>query len=123
MFEKRGYLADFYQRCSKVLNTLLDDVKLDWMKIEDFREGKFGGWVAENFNGFSKIFLWFFQDIRSMLRVQVLGDDSIPPSEIPNTRWQKKHCQRWLHNRDIEFTGTVPQMKVHIIGLIRDNDC
>ena len=30
-FEKRGYLADFYQRC-KVLNTLLDDVKLDWMR-------------------------------------------------------------------------------------------
>jgi len=115
--ESRGYLTDFFSHC-QALNKLLEELKLDWLKIEDFREGKFGGWVSENFVGFSRIILWFFQDIGSLLRQDILGPDSIPPSERPNNSWKKKHYLRWLYDRGVTYRGTIAQMKVKILSLL-----
>jgi hypothetical protein len=115
---KNGYLTDFFAR-SKFLNVLLDDVNIEWLRIEDFREGKFGGWVSENFVAFSRIFLWFFQDIGSLLQEDLYGPDSTPPSERPNPNtWRKRHYKRWLHERNVEFGGTNKEMEHHINALI-----
>lgn len=114
---KQGRLTDFFDRC-KFLNGLLDDVHIDWLRIEDFREGKFGGWVSENFVAFSRIMLWFFQDVGSLVREEVVGEDSVPPSASPNSKWRAKHFVRWLYDRDVKFSGTIVEMKVKIIALL-----
>lgn len=115
--EKKSYLTDFLER-SEAFNRKLDQVKLDWLRIEDFREGKFGAWVSENFVAFSRILLWFFQDVGALIREELEGPDSEPPSDTPNYRWRRKHCRRWLHDRDLKFEGKVDEMKAHIQGLI-----
>jgi hypothetical protein len=116
----RGCLTDFLDRCS-YLNRLLDDVRLEWLKVQDFREGKFGGWVAENFVAFSRIVLWFFQDVSSLLREDLFGEDSIPPTEVPQNEkeWQVKHYKRWFYDRGLEpFKGTKAQMRVEVLRLL-----
>lgn len=127
---KNGYLDSFLERCKK-LNGLLDDVRIDWLRVEDFRDGKFGGWVSENFVAFSRVFLWFFQDIGSLIRKELLDDNSIPPSSRPNSSWCGRHYRRWLYDRDLleklnkMFPGQKPtneQMKCYITRLIDERN-
>lgn len=115
---KQGLLTDFLEK-AKVLNSILDDLKLDWLPLMEFREGKFGGWISENYVAFARVTRWFFQDVSVLIRGDHLGDDSIPPSARPNTTWKKKHFLRWFQDRGLKPEGlTKEAMKVSICKLL-----
>lgn len=122
---KGGYLEDFLKRC-KELNALLNDLHIDWLRIEDFRDGKFGGWVSENFVAFSRVMLWFFQDLGTLMRESVLQEDSEPPSQVPNTTWKQKHYWRWFYDRGLEDCilqkPTKAEMKCKILLLMAKDE-
>ena len=66
----------------KRYNQELDDIKsIDYLPIQDFRQGKFGGWVSENYLAFSRIMAWFFQEIGTLL-----NEDALKDVVVPNTR-------------------------------------
>ena len=96
---EQGLFTDFKSRV-KEYNKKLEELCLDWLNLQDFREGKFGGWVSENYLAFSRITKWFFQEIGDLVRRDDL-DHVVVPDGKPNTRWTKNHCLRWLRDRGI----------------------
>jgi len=105
---------DFKVRGEK-LSQILDELKLDWLPVLEFRNGTFGGWVSENFVAFSRIATWFFQEIPDLASNK---EDFEPPSVRPNSAWKKGHYLHWLRVRGLPRKGTIPQLKERIVRLI-----
>ena len=115
---EQGMFRDFTERV-KTYNQKLDEIgSLEYLPLQDFRQGKFGGWVSENFGAFERIMLWFFQEIGTLLNI-----DELEGVVVPNTRpsgWLRKHCLRWLRDRGItEYNNlSVPDLKKKIRELM-----
>ena len=39
-------------------------IRLEWCKVLSYSNTKFGGWVSENYLGFSRLMLWFYSLLR-----------------------------------------------------------
>jgi len=109
---KQGKHAEFH-RHTEEFNKRLRPLHLDWLKCEEYRStDKFGGWVSENFLGFSRILKWFFQNIKDLT-----GDVSVdmpPPAGKSFRQWNKPHLVQWLRLRGLKTTGTVVQLRERI---------
>jgi hypothetical protein len=96
----QGKNAEFLRR-SVDKNKLLQALKIDWIKWEDY--GAFGAWVSESYMGFSRVMLWFYQDLD---KFEVGGADSrhedAPPTEKPDKSWTKRHYEWWLKDRGMK---------------------
>lgn len=75
---------------------------IDWIAVLPYKGGKLGGWVSENFLGFSRIQLWFFQN---MSEAAVTPDNDAPPEGIPQHRWTHKQNKYWLRVRHLDTRG------------------
>jgi hypothetical protein len=108
--------TDFKQKAEK-FDTLLNEIRLDWLPTLDYRNGGFGGWVSENFLAFSRVMTWFFQDIPLLTSAT---DDSVPPTERPNSFWKKIHYVSWLEKRGQRFAHkqTVAELKAMVIAYL-----
>lgn len=91
--------TDFKQKAARY-DLLLSGVRLDWLPVLDYRNGGFGGWVSENYLAFSRVMIWFFQDIPNLASTI---DNSEPPTERPNNSWRKPHYVTWLKKRGQKF--------------------
>jgi hypothetical protein len=79
------------------------------MKCEEYRAtGKFGGWVSENFLGFARVMLWFFQNVPNLN--DSVGD-SCDPGNLSFSLWNKKHFVYWLRVRQLKSAGTLVELK------------
>lgn len=106
---KQGKNAEF-NRLSGEFNDILKSVSgLDWLKCEEYGStGKFGGWVSENFLGFSRVLKWFFQDVPNLDG----RADSEDPGDRPISRWNKPHYVHWLKSRGLKTDGlALPALK------------
>ena len=74
--ENNGYYLDTLQSMS-----------IDWLMILCFGKGTMGSWVSENFLGFSRILLWFYQNIEAAPE----RIEDIPPSGVAQKAWSIKH--------------------------------
>ena len=111
---RQQLFTDFKERGVK-LSEILQDLKLDWLPVLDFRHGTCGNWVSENYLAFSRIATWFYQEVPDLFQKD---GDATPPSAKPNTAWRKPHYVHWLRVRGLPETGTVPEMKKRIIELL-----
>ena len=62
----------------------IDKLKLLWMKTLEYKAGKFGGWVSENYLGISRLLKWFY-----FTSLDLIASDTAPWIE-PN-----KHSDKW----------------------------
>jgi len=100
-----GKYTDFIRESS----IFLDEVRglsIDWLLIMPYTRGKLGSWVSENYLGFSRIMLWFFQDID---KAKEGVNTNIPPPDLHHSKWLKPHLQYWLQRR-----GLMPKDKATI---------
>lgn len=75
---------------------------IDWLNIMPYQGGKLGGWVSENFLGFSRLMPWFYQNIQGATRSQ---PDHEPPPNVPQKQWTFKQNKYWLQRRNLDTTG------------------
>jgi hypothetical protein len=111
---RQKLFSDFKERGGK-LSKILQELRLDWLPVLDFRHGTCGGWVSENFVAFSRLTTWFYQEVPDLLEKE---GDTAPPSEKPQSTWKKCHCVHWLRARGLPQKGTVPELKAYIIEQI-----
>lgn len=113
---KQGKHAAFHRHTDE-FNKRLKELHLDWLKCEEFRDtGKFGGWVSENFLGFSRILKWFFQNIPDL----TADEATEPPPGLPINKWKKAHFVYWLRVRGKRNDGTVLVLKNRVMALLNE---
>lgn len=77
------------------------ELSLDWLRIQPFTGQKLGGWVSENYLAFSRVMLWFYQNIEE---AAVIADNQ-PPNNLPQAKWLAKHNKHWLRVRGLDHQG------------------
>ena len=78
----------------------LEALGISWLKIEPYKGKKLGGWVSENFLGFSRVLPWVYAPLPR------LAED--PPYVEPDkdmSKWTKKENIEWLRSRGLDLEG------------------
>lgn len=91
-----------FARSSKTYLDVFQTMTIDWIAVLPYKGGKLGGWVSENFLGFSRIQLWFYQNMEA---AAVTPDNDAPPEGIPQHRWTHKQNKYWLRVRHLDTRG------------------
>ena len=93
---------------------LLDEFQtmtIDWLPILPFNDGKLGGWVSENFLGFSRIMAWFYQNIHEATEI---ADNDEPPANVSQTQWTLKQNKYWLRVRELHTEGNKRELSERV---------
>ena len=94
-------LSSFLRSTEGYLSGFLE-MTIDWLAILPYKGGKLGGWVSENYLGFSRIMPWFYQNIDKATKVR---HEDEPPPNLPQKKWTNKQNKYWLHQRGLDTSG------------------
>ncbi len=98
----------------KSTETYLKDfltMSIDWIAIQPYQRGKMGGWVSENYLGFSRILPWFFQNIDSAVQMKTTFE---APENLPQNKWLLRHNKYWLQIRGLSTKGTSDELRARV---------
>jgi len=87
----------------------IQELNLNWCKLLPYSDESFGGWVAENFLGFSRIVVWYYSILL------VIPDP--PPYCDPTSdfgTWNMKQNKNWLLARDLDSSGNAGDLKARV---------
>jgi hypothetical protein len=100
-------------------NRLNDMVKfgLSWLKILPYKGDGLGGWVSENFVGFSRISKWFY------LILDSVKEDKEPyqDPEAPQNSWTAVQNRAWLKARGLPSDGKAAALKERVAAYLLAN--
>ena len=95
---RRGSLSSFKKYSANILQPI-QDLKLEWCKIQPYTGGKLGGWVGETHLAMARINPWFYSALRFLKRDEMyVGDPTTRPQF-----WTKKENQLWLQARGLPY--------------------
>jgi hypothetical protein len=104
---------------SKTSHYLLEfkNITIDWMPILQYTKGKLGAWVSENYLAFSRIMLWYFQNI-GIVHQKI---DDAPPDTLPQNKWLAKHNRYWLMCRGLNTEGKASELAARVGQFMKQN--
>lgn len=105
--KQRNIHSLFCQNMKGVLEAV-QKLQLPWCKLLPFSNGKFGGWVSENYMGFCRLMPWFYSVLEYYESNPVNID---PPMNKPQAIWTKKENMRWLMLRNLDQTGDAKSVR------------
>jgi hypothetical protein len=91
-------------------------VTIDWLPVLSFTRGKLGAWVSENYLAFSRIMLWYFQNIGTAEQ----KNDNAPPEGLPQNKWLVKHNRYWLKLRELNTEGKAAELSVRVANYMKE---
>jgi hypothetical protein len=100
--------ASFFSKANGLL-TEIQAFGLPWLKVMPFINGKLGGWVAENYLGFSRVMVWFFDYLKFLPEPEPYLDPVTDPST-----WKKKQSIDWLQAHGLISNGSAKELKAII---------
>ena len=83
-------------------------MNLSWCKILLYKNGSFGGWVAENYLAFVKLMPWLYSII------DYFSEGEYKDPVKPFKEWKKDDLQMWLKMRGIQYIDGNDSMKVRL---------
>ena len=89
------------QRFGNQILQNIQDLNLDWCKVIPYNGGKFGGWMAENFLGMSRINAWFYSTINTFAIEKKYDGD---PKKC-QSKWTKTQNMAWLRARGLTLNA------------------
>jgi hypothetical protein len=93
-------------------------LNLNWCKALLFKGEKLGGWVSENYLGFSRLCKWFY------LVLDGLADDEaqfVLPDK-PQEKWTAVQNRGWLKVRGLDVSGLALELRERVAGYMEDPD-
>ena len=100
-------------RLSKDVLDDIADLNVSWCKTQPYNGEKFGGWVAESYLGFARVFKWFYSSIMD------LEDDVYKAPGKPHNRWTVQENKQWLNARGLPSTGSAGEIRQSVKTLMR----
>jgi hypothetical protein len=87
-------------------------IRVEWCKVLSYSNTKFGGWVSENYLGFSRLMLWFY----SLLRFIPSPVEYVQPTSNQN-KWTRKENEDWLKNHGQLHKGNAKEIQKLVFEL------
>ena len=109
-------LGSFLKSTNSYLREFLS-MSIEWLPIQPYQGGKLGGWVSENFLGFSRILPWFFQNIDEAVEST---SDYVPPENLPQNKWLMRHLKYWLQVRGLDTKGKRDELQERVARYMAD---
>lgn len=88
---------------------------IDWIPILPYTKGKLGAWVSENYLAFSRIMLWYFQNIGKAMPT----NDHLPPEGLPQNKWLVRHNKHWLKSRGLDTEGKAAELSMRVAEFMK----
>jgi hypothetical protein len=110
--------TSFVENNADYLNAF-QSMSLDWLMVLPFGKGKLGGWVSENFLGFSRILLWFYQNLEEAPKIV----EDAPPLDVPQANWNVKHNKYWLKIRGLDASGKADELRQRVAEFMARDKC
>ena len=95
----------------------IEDLRLDWCKLMSYKEGSFGGWIAENWIAFIRLSKWIYGSLDTLI------DDTVysPPNKNL-VKWTKPEVIEWLKARELPHSGKVNELKAKVKDLMNQTE-
>ena len=93
--------------------------KIDWLVIQPYKGANLGGWVSENYLGFARIMLWFYQNMEG---AEVDLSD-VPPDDKPQDKWTVLQNRFWLRQRGLDTKGKAAELRERVATYMKKSDC
>ena len=106
-----NHSANFYKLTNGILEPI-QALRVEWCKVLPFSNTKFGGWVSENYLGFSRLMLWFY----SLLRFVPSPIEYIQPN-IDQNKWSRKQNEEWMKNHGQAMQGNAKEIQAFVATL------
>jgi hypothetical protein len=106
---KHNKYANFMRLAQERFSGFLQ-LKLNWLKILLYKGDRLGGWVSENYVGFTRVAKWFY-----LILDELKPDD--PPFEEPDTpqkKWTAKQNKGWLKARGLPLDGYAKELQTRV---------
>jgi hypothetical protein len=90
---------------------------LSWCKCIEYKAGKFGGWVSENYLAIARLLPWFYGAIE-----HIATDRQFADPVGPQKRWTKLENHTWLMIRALDTKGNAAELRdrvhyfMHLLG-------
>ena len=89
-------------------------LNLHWCKLMSYKEGSFGGWIAENWIAYLRISKWVYGTLDVLI-----DDETYSPPNKPYSKWTKAENIEWLRARDQSTIGSALQLKSQVKMLMK----
>lgn len=92
------------------MTELVEPLHLSWAKVQGYKGEKLGGWVSENFVGFSRILPWAFICLNN------LEDDGpyVAPNQ-PLSKWTIPQMKGFLRVRRLPLNGNAKELRKRVV--------
>lgn len=100
-----------FQAMITPLSNALVEFKLDWMKAKPYKGKGFNGWISESYLAISRVCLWFFQNIGSVLKEK---PQYTAPAKQQQKDWTAKENREWLRVRGLETGGKAVELSERV---------
>jgi hypothetical protein len=87
-------------------------LNLEWLKLLQYRGGKFHGWNGENYLAFARVMPWFYQNLPETRK------DNSQEVQLPDVRtqklWLKQYNVHWLKIRGLDTDGDAREVRERV---------
>jgi hypothetical protein len=110
----RSQSPEFTRRCRSLI-TLIKDVSINILPVLNFKDARFGGFVAENYSAVTMILPWLSRILEE--DGMKLGKQAEPPDPAvkPYTKWNGKECKLWLSARSIPKVNALSKLEAQLM--------
>jgi hypothetical protein len=110
------------------MNDIMDSKQLrslSWLCLAEYRGEKFGGWVSENYLAFSRMCLWFYQNLPEVCQEgenAAAATDDTPPMDRPPEKWTAKQLKKWLKDRRMDVSGKKEELLRRMLEALNSDE-
>ncbi len=95
------------------LTLQLFSFKCDWMKMKQYKGGKFAGWISDNYLAVARASQWVYQNMACILQ-EKKDWRSEPDPSYPQEKWKKKDNEIWLKKRGLYTKGNAKELSQRV---------
>ena len=113
-----GYMKTFKQKTLGMYESI-QKLRLSWCKIMPFQDGRYTGWLSENYLPASRLMSWLFQMIPDNETTKKEHIEHVDQSQV--SKWKTQDCIEWAnkHNVIMSDCKLVKNMRNRVLNAIK----
>ena len=111
--KRRGCSPYFKREANSILEKLLGSTS-DWMKVREYKGGKFAGFISENWLAYARILPWLYQTFDEIMPNKDVHEHRPKPDQQDPGKWNYKQRKYWLGSRGLCTSGKTDKLLIRI---------
>lgn len=120
LLTRRSKNEAFLRLVQKQLAPLLE-MTSDWLKLRQYKGGKFPGLISENFLAYARIAGWMYQNVDKAMPDRNIHKDAPPPEKTNHKLWSVAELKYWLRVRGLDTSGNKGELRERIETAMKED--